>query len=41
MFAWGRLVAYAGTGRHPFGGDADLELVHRIRIPIMTTLGLP
>jgi protein kinase-like protein len=31
IFVWGSLVAYAGTGRRPFGQGAVMEIVHRIR----------
>ncbi|MEX5706832.1 serine/threonine-protein kinase [Parafrankia sp. FMc6] len=30
VFTWGILVAYAGTGHHPFGTGTDLELSTRI-----------
>ncbi|CUU57693.1 Serine/threonine protein kinase [Parafrankia irregularis] len=30
VFTWGILVAFAGTGRHPFGTGTDLELSTRI-----------
>jgi serine/threonine protein kinase len=30
VFTWGSLVAYAGTGRRPFGQGAVVELAHRI-----------
>jgi serine/threonine protein kinase len=31
VFTWGSLVAYAGTGRRPFGHGTVVELAHRIR----------
>jgi hypothetical protein len=31
IFVWGSLVAYAGTGRRPFGQGTVVELVDRIR----------
>jgi Protein kinase domain len=31
IFVWGSLVAYAGTGRRPFGQGTVVEIVHRIR----------
>jgi protein kinase-like protein len=31
MFVWGSLVAYAGTGRRPFGQGTVVEVVYRIR----------
>ena len=31
IFVWGSLVAFAGTGRRPFGRGTVVELVHRIR----------
>jgi serine/threonine protein kinase len=31
IFVWGSLVAYAGTGRRPFGQGTVVEVVHRIR----------
>jgi eukaryotic-like serine/threonine-protein kinase len=31
IFVWGSLVAYAGTGRRPFGQGAVVEIVNRIR----------
>jgi serine/threonine protein kinase len=31
IFVWGSLVAYAGTGRRPFGQGTVVELVYRIR----------
>src|SRR5439155_14958621 len=30
VFAWGCLVAYAGTGRHPFGGHDAASRIYRI-----------
>ncbi|WP_261566085.1 protein kinase domain-containing protein [Frankia gtarii] len=30
VFAWGILIAYAGTGRHPFGDGSDIDLGMRI-----------
>ncbi len=30
VFAWGALVAYAGTGRRPFGGGPDIAVAHRV-----------
>ncbi|WP_235488412.1 DUF4352 domain-containing protein [Frankia sp. AvcI1] len=30
VFAWGILIAYAGTGRHPFGDGSDIEIGMRI-----------
>jgi len=30
IFVWGSLVAYAGTGRRPFGHGTIVEVVHRI-----------
>jgi serine/threonine protein kinase len=30
VFAWGCLVAYAGTGRHPFGGQDAASRIYRI-----------
>jgi Protein kinase domain len=31
IFVWGSLVAYAGTGRRPFGQGTVVEIVYRIR----------
>src|SRR4029453_506204 len=31
IFVWGSLVAFAGTGRRPFGQGTVVELVYRIR----------
>jgi hypothetical protein len=31
IFVWGSLVAYAGTGRRPFGQGTVVEVVYRIR----------
>jgi hypothetical protein len=31
IFVWGSLVAYAGTGRRPFGQGTIVEIVYRIR----------
>jgi hypothetical protein len=31
IFVWGSLVAYAGTGRRPFGQGTAVEIVNRIR----------
>jgi Protein kinase domain len=31
VFVWGALVAYAGTGRRPFGQGTVVEIAHRIR----------
>jgi Protein kinase domain len=31
IFVWGSLVAYAGTGRRPFGQGTVVEIVNRIR----------
>jgi hypothetical protein len=31
IFVWGSLVAYAGTGRRPFGHGTIVEVVYRIR----------
>jgi Protein kinase domain len=31
IFVWGSLVAYAGTGRRPFGQGTAMEIVYRIR----------
>jgi serine/threonine protein kinase len=31
IFVWGSLVAYAGTGRRPFGQGSVVEIVQRIR----------
>jgi Protein kinase domain len=31
IFVWGSLVAYAGTGRRPFGRGTIVEVVYRIR----------
>jgi protein kinase-like protein len=31
IFVWGSLVAFAGTGRRPFGRGTVVEIVHRIR----------
>jgi serine/threonine protein kinase len=31
IFVWGSLVAYAGTGRRPFGQGTVVEIAHRIR----------
>ncbi|WP_307873802.1 MULTISPECIES: serine/threonine-protein kinase [unclassified Frankia] len=41
VFAWGMLVAYAGTGRHPFGGETDPDLAHRITGLDADLVGLP
>lgn len=41
VFAWGMLVAYAGTGRHPFGGETDLDLAHRTTGAEPDLAGLP
>ncbi|ONH52054.1 serine/threonine protein kinase [Frankia sp. CcI49] len=41
VFAWGILVAYAGTGRHPFGDGPDVELSHRITAAEPDLTGLP
>ncbi len=30
VFAWGALVAYAGTGRRPFGDGPDVAVAHRV-----------
>ncbi|MEV2267015.1 serine/threonine-protein kinase [Nonomuraea africana] len=30
VFAWGGVIAYAGTGRLPFGGGAPAEVLYRI-----------
>ncbi|GAA1808959.1 serine/threonine-protein kinase [Actinomadura chokoriensis] len=30
VFSWGCVVAYAGTGRSPFGGGAALEAINRV-----------
>ncbi|NEA28848.1 serine/threonine-protein kinase [Actinomadura bangladeshensis] len=30
VFSWGCVVAYAGTGRSPFGGGAVLETINRV-----------
>ncbi|WP_187437637.1 serine/threonine-protein kinase [Actinomadura decatromicini] len=30
VFSWGCVVAYAGTGRVPFGGGALPEIIHRV-----------
>jgi hypothetical protein len=30
VFAWGGVIAYAGTGRHPFGAGAPGEVLYRI-----------
>ncbi|MGP3957389.1 serine/threonine protein kinase [Nonomuraea sp. 3N208] len=30
IFAWGCLVAYAGTGRHPFGRGDPITMAHRV-----------
>jgi hypothetical protein len=30
VFTWGILIAYAGTGRHPFGEGSDLDVTYRI-----------
>ncbi|SQD96786.1 MULTISPECIES: serine/threonine-protein kinase [unclassified Parafrankia] len=41
VFAWGVLVAYAGTGRHPFGDGHDVGLAHRITTAEPDLTGLP
>ncbi|WP_018636584.1 protein kinase domain-containing protein [Parafrankia elaeagni] len=41
VFTWGILVAFAGTGHHPFGTGTDLELSTRIVSWEPDLLGLP
>ncbi|MFE9191907.1 serine/threonine protein kinase [Micromonospora sp. NPDC007208] len=43
IFAWGALVAYAATGRNPFGGDSATATAMRIltQPPDLTGLGGP
>ena len=42
VFAWGALVAYAGTGRSPFGDGPDLAVAHRVLAgPAVDLTGLP
>ena len=40
VFMWGSLVAYAGTGRKPFGRGTIVELAHRITHEPPDLLGL-
>ncbi|WP_131771035.1 serine/threonine-protein kinase, partial [Candidatus Protofrankia californiensis] len=41
VFAWGLLIAYAATGRHPFGGGAPLEVAQRMAVERPTLEALP
>ncbi|WP_308442222.1 serine/threonine protein kinase [Planotetraspora silvatica] len=41
IFTWGCLVAYAGTGRHPFGEGPPMVLAHRILESEPDITGLP
>jgi tRNA A-37 threonylcarbamoyl transferase component Bud32 len=41
IFAWGAVVAYAGTGRIPFGGDAPMATAARILTMPPDLAGLP
>ncbi|GAB3724898.1 protein kinase domain-containing protein [Nocardiopsis nanhaiensis] len=41
MFAWGGLVAYAATGRDPFGSGAADALAHRVRNEDPDLAGVP
>ncbi|WP_462188155.1 MULTISPECIES: protein kinase domain-containing protein [unclassified Frankia] len=41
VFAWGILIAYAGTGRHPFGDGTDIDLGMRIVGSAPDLRGLP
>ncbi|GAA4561297.1 serine/threonine protein kinase [Planotetraspora kaengkrachanensis] len=41
VFTWGCLVAYAGTGRHPFGEGPPMVLAHRILETEPDLTGLP
>jgi hypothetical protein len=41
IFTWGCLVAYAGTGRHPFGEGPPMVLAHRILETEPDITGLP
>ncbi|MCL9798274.1 serine/threonine-protein kinase, partial [Frankia sp. AgKG'84/4] len=41
VFAWGILIAYAGTARHPFGEGSDIDLGMRIVGSAPDLRGLP
>ncbi|MFJ5099371.1 serine/threonine-protein kinase [Streptomyces sp. NPDC088557] len=41
VFAWGALVAYAGTGRHPFGTGAPDTVAYRVMSQEPDLSGLP
>ncbi|MDT3439189.1 serine/threonine-protein kinase [Pseudofrankia sp. BMG5.37] len=41
VFTWGMLIACAATGRHPFGGETDLEVARRITSAEPDLAGLP
>lgn len=43
IFTWGILMAYAGTGRHPFGEGKDIDLAYRTvsGVPDLTGLVPP
>ncbi|MGW4639159.1 serine/threonine-protein kinase [Sphaerisporangium sp. NPDC004334] len=41
VFAWGCLVAYAGTGRHPFGDGDPMTVAYRILHEEPRLAGLP
>ncbi len=41
VFAWGLLIAYAATGRHPFGDSAPLDVAQRMAVERPTLEDLP
>ncbi|MBX6391481.1 MAG: protein kinase [Frankia sp.] len=41
VFTWGILMAYAGTGRHPFGEGQDIDLAYRTVSAEPDLSGLP